>query len=234
MKYRGLRLAVIVVVLGMSLFSVPTVSANTDSTWRLGDSIIPEVCTKSDSSVQGECGVTEIIQTLIHIAQWILAVIGAVSLGYFVYGGFTLLTAAGNTSRVDHGRKVLVGTVVGLIIVLASFSIVQWIGTLVGGGAAPPAFDKFLDTTTSSSSDNSCVRAEDGERCRNLGWNTYACVSGRCSEATLCNYWAQKTNSYGIGSGHVCRPQADCVSGTEVSGLCPGATAAEGICCIPQ
>lgn len=222
-------IVILFLVFNMNVFLVPAASAQS-----LTEPLVPDACTDDKLGGDSECGVEEIIQAGINIAMWILAIIGAVSLAYFVYGGFVLLTAAGNSGRVDQGRKILAGTVIGLIIVLGSFTFVRFIGTLFGGGSTPANFDNYLDNTAAS--DNRiCSGRSDGSRCVQNNQNVYACIGGGCSNISLCEYWsARQPNQYNIGPGQECVPQADCVSGTEIAGYCPGATAAEGICCLRQ
>lgn len=199
--------------------------------WHLGCPIIPTECTDNlvDSKVNGVCDFTDMATTMIHIAQWLLAVVGAVSFGYFVYGGFVLMTAAGNTSQVDHGRRILIGTVVGLFIVLGSFQLVGWVGTLFGGGATPTGFDKFLDTGPSQ-----CLQAGNACKLGPSGENVYACDrDGTCSGINLCVYWAGRPGErYDLTILHTCISDViNCKSDpSPQTGLCPN----NDFCCEPK
>lgn len=227
-----LTILILLVVFNLNVLAVPIrVQAATDTcdtNWSFGCPIISDRCTDDIISKNSECGINDMIATMIHITQWILAVLGSAALAMFVYGGFIWVTAAGNTARVDKGRKVLVGTVVGIIIVLGAFTLVRFLGKSFG--VTGTDFNKYLDTSSTSSSNNIC--RVDGERCRNNDQNVYACSSGSCSETSLCAYWAPRSpNPYGLTALHRCLPQSQCASGTEVEGLCPGATPADGVCC---
>lgn len=70
-----------------------------------------------------EAGVRNLIGTFIHYA---LGVIGALALLMFVYGGFNWITAMGNTSKIDAGKKLMVWTGIGLIVIVFSYAITDF------------------------------------------------------------------------------------------------------------
>ena len=59
-------------------------------------------------------------QILVNVAQIILGLSGAIALLMFIYGGFLWLTAAGSSSKVQQGTKIMVGTVIGLVIIFGA------------------------------------------------------------------------------------------------------------------
>ena len=50
---------------------------------------------------------------------------GVVALVMFIIGGFTLMTAAGNTDKIKKGRDTLIWATLGIIIVFASYAILR-------------------------------------------------------------------------------------------------------------
>lgn len=56
-----------------------------------------------------------------------LSLIGAGAFGLFVYGGFLMMFSAGNDSQVKKGIDVIRKTVIGLVIIFASYAIVEFI-----------------------------------------------------------------------------------------------------------
>ena len=61
-----------------------------------------------------------------------LSVIGLVLLGYVIYGGYTWMTAQGDTEKVQTGKDTLVNGIIGIIIIMASLVIVKFVvGALV-------------------------------------------------------------------------------------------------------
>lgn len=69
----------------------------------------------------GDKPIPEIIKKVI---QQILGIVGALGLVGFIYGGLLYMTAAGNTERAEKGRKTLVWSTMGLVVIFASYAIV--------------------------------------------------------------------------------------------------------------
>lgn len=92
--------------------------------------LIPEACTRSGS---GSCGLPELVQVGINLARIILAMSGSLALLMFIYGGFKWLTAAGSAERVDEGKKILTGAVIGLIIIFGAATIINFASNALTG-----------------------------------------------------------------------------------------------------
>ena len=56
-----------------------------------------------------------------------LGFLGVISVIIVAYGGFMWMTAAGNEDRVDKAKKIITAGVVGLVIILMSFGIAQFV-----------------------------------------------------------------------------------------------------------
>jgi hypothetical protein len=56
-----------------------------------------------------------------------LSLIGVIFLCLIIYGGFLWMTAAGNESKVLKAKKLLTESVIGLIIILASYAITRFV-----------------------------------------------------------------------------------------------------------
>lgn len=101
----------------------------------------------------------------VQVAQFILGIVGALTLLMFVYGGFTWITSGGSSDRVKKGKDILVGAVIGLLIVFSSYMIVSYVtndifsaknskgGQLFTGGA--PESNKI--TTPCKDAGGACV-----------------------------------------------------------------------------
>lgn len=96
--------------------------------------LIPAACRIGATTTQ-QCGLPELVQVGINLAKIILALSGSLALLMFIYGGFTWLTAAGSSERVDKGKKILTGAVIGLIIIFGAVTIINFAQqALTGGG----------------------------------------------------------------------------------------------------
>jgi len=81
----------------------------------------------------GNYGLNHFVQVAINVYECILCMVAALMLLMFVLGSFMFMTSAGNQSRVDQGKKILIGAVIGGIIVFASILIVNFSVKALGG-----------------------------------------------------------------------------------------------------
>jgi hypothetical protein len=84
----------------------------------------------------GQSSVKTVITTVVRV---ILGFLGIILVILILYGGFIWMTAAGDPGKVDKAKKILTNAVIGVIIVLASYGIANFIisrflGT--GGGTS--------------------------------------------------------------------------------------------------
>jgi hypothetical protein len=56
--------------------------------------------------------------------------VGVVAIFYIIYSGYQLLTSGGDPKKVQGGRQTLTFAIIGLIIVLSSFLIINVIGVV--------------------------------------------------------------------------------------------------------
>ena len=74
-----------------------------------------------------------IIGTVINV---ILGLLGVIFLLLTIYAGFLWMTAAGNEETVAKAKNILKTTIVGLIIVLAAYSIASFVVTQLANATA--------------------------------------------------------------------------------------------------
>ncbi len=67
----------------------------------------------------------DIRDNVIGIGNWIFGIIGVVVLVMFMYGGAVWLMSAGNSSAVEHGRAVMTGSLIGLLLIFSAGTIVK-------------------------------------------------------------------------------------------------------------
>lgn len=67
-----------------------------------------------------------------NIIKTVLAIVGALALGMFVYGGFTWLTSGGSPDRVKKGKDILIWAVIGLVVIFASYTLVDFLLRALG------------------------------------------------------------------------------------------------------
>ena len=71
----------------------------------------------------------------LNIIQIVLAIIAYIAFFFVIYGGFLFMTAGGNPSQVEKGRKSIFNAIIGLVIALSAIGITNFIFTLVTVGA---------------------------------------------------------------------------------------------------
>jgi hypothetical protein len=74
-----------------------------------------------------------LIQVAVNIYNCILCLVGAITLLFVVIGGVVLILSGGSSERISTGRKIIVGAIIGLIVVLASVVIVNFAIKALGG-----------------------------------------------------------------------------------------------------
>ncbi|MFA5134324.1 MAG: Ig-like domain-containing protein [Patescibacteria group bacterium] len=98
----------------------------------------------AQAGVSGELGATfglgtaDLMSTVISIVQWFLGFLGLIAVIMILYGGFLWMTARGDVARIDKAKKVIQRAIIGLIIVLLSWSIVTFIYKVVSDATSTP------------------------------------------------------------------------------------------------
>jgi len=74
------------------------------------------------------------IQILIgKVINATLGIVGSLALLMFIYGGFTWMMASGNQQAVQKGKDILTWATVGLVVIFASYALVNFVLTAVSG-----------------------------------------------------------------------------------------------------
>ncbi len=58
----------------------------------------------------------------------------------FAWGGIVILTSAGNPGRIESGKKILTGTLIGILIVLGAWLIIKIFIDVLGAAGKIPGF----------------------------------------------------------------------------------------------
>lgn len=70
-------------------------------------------------------GATDIRSLVLTIVNTVLTFLGVVAVIMIIYGGMLYVTAAGAQEKIDKGKKILMYTVIGIVIIMLSFVIVN-------------------------------------------------------------------------------------------------------------
>ncbi|MBI4994402.1 hypothetical protein HZC21_02010 [Candidatus Peregrinibacteria bacterium] len=110
-------------VLGLILFNALGISA------VMAQAIAPEdqpgiIATLSG----GQVGLRGIVLTIIN---FFLTFLGLLAVIMVIYGGFLYVSSAGNEENVNKAKKILIYAVIGIIVIIVSFALIN---TLLGAG----------------------------------------------------------------------------------------------------
>ncbi len=80
-----------------------------------------------DPSLTIGVGSADLKQTVVNIITFVLGLLGLIAVIMILYGGFIWLTAGGNEDKVDSAKKIISAAAVGLVVILISWAIVQFV-----------------------------------------------------------------------------------------------------------
>jgi len=71
---------------------------------------------------------TEDLRTnVLIIINYVSGFLGLISVAFIMYGGFLMVTSAGNEDKKKQATKILTYAVIGLFLVFLSYAIVAWV-----------------------------------------------------------------------------------------------------------
>ncbi len=74
----------------------------------------------------GQCQLRDVEAGLLALIKLMIGAVGALALLYFIWGGVQWLTSYGNQQKIQHGRDIMLQTVIGLIVAFMSFLLVEF------------------------------------------------------------------------------------------------------------
>jgi hypothetical protein len=78
------------------------------------------------------CSLNDFVQVGISVVKLIYALAGSLALLYFIYGGIMWVISGGNPDRVKKGQDAIKNAVIGLVIIFASYMIINFVMTSLG------------------------------------------------------------------------------------------------------
>jgi hypothetical protein len=84
-------------------------------------------------SLDDPLGGTTPEQFIGQVIKSVLGVVGSLALVMFIYGGLVWMTAAGNSQKIDKGKSILTWATIGLVVIFASYALVNFVITDVIG-----------------------------------------------------------------------------------------------------
>lgn len=81
---------------------------------------------------EGDYSLNDFVQLAVNVSDKILGLVGSLALLAFVYGGIVFLISGGSSEKVEKGKQILLGAVIGLAVVFASYTIIQFTMSALG------------------------------------------------------------------------------------------------------
>ncbi len=85
--------------------------------------LLPHVALATTVNIGPPTGARDFTTLVQGMLSWLLSVVGGVALLFLIYGGLVYVTSIGDQQKAQQGKKIVTSTILGLIIVLMSYSI---------------------------------------------------------------------------------------------------------------
>ena len=73
-------------------------------------------------------------QLIGRIIKGVLGLVGSLALAMFVYGGFTWMLSAGNSTNVEKGKQILIWATIGLVVIFSAYAMLKFVFEGLGVG----------------------------------------------------------------------------------------------------
>ena len=96
--------------------------------------VVPEPggMTNLGCEATGDCQISDLVAKAVMFAQFLMGLAGALFLFAFVYGGAMYIMAFGRPSWTQKGQKALVQSALGLVLIMAAWTIVTYLVSSLG------------------------------------------------------------------------------------------------------
>ena len=82
----------------------------------------------------------QLTQTISNLVGILLGIVGAVGVGFFIYGAYMYLTASGAPNQMERGKSAMMTALAGIVLALVAYGVVE----LVMDAVVNPAVDVDL------------------------------------------------------------------------------------------
>jgi hypothetical protein len=186
--------------------------------------LLPKCATTSDPNAAGQCGVSDILAVLVNLAEYLLGIMGAVALGFFIYGGFTWVLSGGEKDKVQKGKDILRNAVTGIAIIFLAGVIVRFTTrSLTGGKSVIPIVGEDCKVGNQS---GIFVSVPGGFKGGVVVPEGIECIS----KSKGCDKLNALLKERGRSEVYACMSLTQGEGKTCVRGICPGG--ADNVCCL--
>ena len=80
----------------------------------------------------------QLTQTLSNLVGILLGLVGAVGVGFFIYGAYLYLTASGAPHQMERGKSAMMTALAGIILAMVAYGVVELVINAVVDPAVTP------------------------------------------------------------------------------------------------
>lgn len=91
-------------------------------------------CAPDNRAPVGPCSFCDALKVTANIVQFLFKVAIPIAVAMIVWGAFRMMTSGGSEQNVESGKKTVTSAVIGLVIVLAAWIIINTVLHLLAGG----------------------------------------------------------------------------------------------------
>ena len=94
----------------------------------------------------------DLTQTISNLVGIMLGIVGAVGVGFFVYGAYMYLTASGAPHQMEKGKSAMMTALAGIILAMVAYGVVELVMDAVVGSPVDPDIPDPTESSYSPSS----------------------------------------------------------------------------------
>ena len=80
----------------------------------------------------------ELTQTISNLVGILLGIVGAVGVGFFIYGAYMYLTASGAPHQMERGKSAMMTALAGIVLAMVAYGVVELVMNSVVGNPVDP------------------------------------------------------------------------------------------------
>lgn len=88
------------------------------------------ILTGSDKPIAAASGTLG--QNITLLINYFLGILGLIAVGFLIYSGVLMVTAGGDEQQISKARKIITYAVIGIVIILLSWTIVTFVASALG------------------------------------------------------------------------------------------------------
>lgn len=127
------------VMVAAALMAVVSLTGNVNAAGNCPQGSLRDTYSNSISECNiaaDHAGSNDLMKTINTIINVVLGILGILAVAYIIYGGFMFTTAAGDPAKTKKARETIMYGVIGLVVALLAFAIVNFVLTSVFSGSA--------------------------------------------------------------------------------------------------